>query len=103
MSRKRTAIASKTTMKRLKMLMGIAAFGVLAVTGNQLAAFPLTVTSVSGTITSTHTYGADATTTSNLAAKVSVTLSHVITVLSNEVFLDLGTHPADLRIALDPY
>ncbi len=90
-------------MEKLKMLIGMAAFGVLAFTGDRLAAFPLTLTSVNGTITFTHTYGADATTTSNLAAKVSVNLSHVITVLSNEVFLDLGTHPADLRIALDLY
>jgi len=90
-------------MKNLKLLLGIAAFGVMAFNGNRLAAFPLTLTSATGTITYTHTYGTDATTTSNPGVKVSVNLSHIINVLSNEVFLDLGTHPTDLRIALDPF
>ena len=91
-------------MRKLKLWMGMAVFSVLALAGDRLAAFPLTLTSVHGTITSTHTYGTDATTSSNLALKVSVTLRHIITVLSNEVFLDLGTNPpANMRIALDPY
>src|SRR5262245_20221752 len=91
-------------MRKLRLFVGIAAFGILAFAGHRLSAFPLTLTSLSGTITSTHTYGANAVTSSNVALKVAVTLRHVITVLSNEVFLDLGSNPpADMRIALDPY
>lgn len=91
-------------MRKLKLAIGTAVFGILLCVGNRLAAFPLTLTSITGTITSTAHYGVDATTTSNLASKVSVTLNHVITVLSNEVFLDLGTAaPPDMRIVLDPY
>ncbi len=91
-------------MKKLKLAIGVLAFGLLVGAETRLAAFPLKLTSVTGTITTTATYGANATTTSNLASKVSVTLNHVITVLSNEVFLDLGTAaPPDMHIVLDPY
>ena len=84
--------------------MGMAAFAVLAFTGNRAAAFPLTLTAIRGTITATPHYGINAAASSNAAVKVTVTLHQVITVLSNEVFLDLGTSPpADMRIALDPF
>src|SRR5215510_1254839 len=93
-----------TSMRRLKILIGIAAFTVLAFAGNRLAAFPLTLTSIRGTITSAPHYGVNANASSNVAVKVSVSLRQVITVLSNEVFLDLGTSPpTDMRIALDPF
>lgn len=90
-------------MKKVRILIGIA-LGVLALSESRLAAFPLTLTSIHGTITATPYYGGNAETSSNVAAKVAVSLRQVITVLSNEVFLDLGTSPpATMRIVLDPY
>lgn len=92
-------------MKILKIaIIKTAVFGLLVFTGNRLAAFPLTLTSLKGVIISTAHYGTDATTTSNVTSRVSITLNQVITVLSNNVFLDRGNiPPADMRIVLDPY
>src|SRR5262245_43824943 len=82
-----------SSMKKFKILIGMTAFAVFAFAGNRLAAFPLTLTSVSGTITYTAHYGASANTTTNPATKVAVNLSRLINVLSNSVVLDLGSAP----------
>jgi hypothetical protein len=91
-------------MKKLKLAMGIAVLGVLVFSGNRLAAFPLTLTSLSGTINTTLNYGANAATTTEPAQRLLVTLSHVMTVLSNDVFATVGTAPPeDMRIVLNPF
>lgn len=91
-------------MKKIKQLVGLVVFSALLLTCSRVHAFPLTVTSLNGTITATSHYGIDASSTSNAASKVTITINQVITVLSNEVFLDLGTAaPPDMRIVLDPY
>jgi hypothetical protein len=91
-------------MKKMKLWIGLIVFSLLVLTGSRVHAFPLTLTSLSGTITATPHYGIDAASTSNAPSKVTITINQVITVLSNEVFLDLGTSaPPDMRIAMDPY
>jgi hypothetical protein len=92
------------SMRKLKSAMAVAVLGISVFSGNRLAAFPLTLTSLTGAITATAQYGGTAATTTSPAEKVSVTLNHVITVLSNDVFVTFGTNaPEDMRIALDPF
>ena len=91
-------------MKKLRVATGIAVLGALVFSGNRLAAFPLTLTSLTGAITATSQYGSTATTTTSPSVKVLVTLNHVMTVLSNDVFVTFGTNaPEDMHIALDPF
>lgn len=89
-------------MKKIQFVLGILAISLIG--AGQANAFPLTLTSLSGVITSTAHYGLDAASTSNTAVRVTVTMPQVLTVLSNEVFLDRGTSaPPDMQIALEPY
>jgi hypothetical protein len=90
-------------MKTIKILSGMMVAAALMLGANRASAFPLYLTSLSGTITSTASYGSSNTTTSNKVVTVSVTLAKMLTVVSNQVFLDTAASPpADAKIVFEP-
>src|SRR5258708_6445752 len=67
-------------------------------------AFPLYLTSASGSITATAHFGSSTQTTSNKVESASINLKKLMTLVSNEVSLRIGTNvPVDVRIAFDPF
>jgi hypothetical protein len=59
---------------------------------------------LSGTITATDSYGTNADTTTSPAKVGAINLKKILTLVSNEVFLDYATNtPANAKIAYDPY
>jgi hypothetical protein len=86
-------------MKPTKILMCAMAVGAMTFAASKASAFPLTLKSLSGTITSTAIAG-----TSTTATKSSVNLKKLMLVVSNEVVLNGGpTPPANATIVVDPY
>jgi hypothetical protein len=86
-------------MKPTKILICAMAVGVMTFAASKASAFPLTLKSLSGTITSTAIAG-----TSTTATKSSVNLKKLMLVVSNEVVLNGGpTPPANATIVVDPY
>ena len=86
-------------MKPIKILMCAMAVVTMTVAASKASAFPLTLKSLSGTITSTANAG-----TSTTATKYSVSLKKLMLVVSNEVVLNGGpTPPANATIAVDQY
>src|SRR5438445_638213 len=82
------------------------ALGALTFAAAKASAFPLFLTSASGTITATAHYGMTSDTTSNKVEIGSVNLKKILTVVSNEVFIQTSgtnTPTADAKIAYDPY
>jgi uncharacterized membrane protein YgcG len=91
-------------MKPTKNLFILAVVGALTLAANKAAAFPLYLTSLGGSISTTAYYGSDNFTTSNKSMTVAMSLSKIVTLVSNNVFLDTGFHPpANAKIAFDPY
>jgi hypothetical protein len=91
-------------MRKLKLTIAMTVLGMLAFAGNRLSAFPLTLTSVRGVISTTHHYGTTAVTTTDPAVKFAVTLPRLLLVLSNDYFIDQGqVAPRDMRVVLDPF
>src|SRR4051794_24798430 len=91
---------------KLKTLLFSLSVGLLAVAAPKASAFPLNLTALTGTITSTARYGNDAQTTTNRAKVAAINLKQIMTVVSNEISLQTsGTNapPANSRIAFDPY
>ena len=73
--------------------------GAMTFATNKTSASPLTLKSLSGTITSTAVAG-----TSITASKSSVVLKKLMPIVSNQVVLNGGpTPPADATIVVDPY
>lgn len=90
-------------MKFKKMLFRLAITGAMTLATAKVSAFPLYLTSLNGSISSTANYGSTDSTTSNRASLVSINLSKMLTVVSNQVFLDTGVNPpGDAKIALEP-
>jgi hypothetical protein len=96
-------------MKIARSLAGAALAGTLMFAAGRTVAFPLYLTSVSGTIVTTPDYS-DISGTNVSSAKmttVSVNMKTIKAVISNEVYRTTGTPavvvPADARIAYDPY
>ena len=90
---------------KLKTLLFSLVAGIAALTSGKASAFPLTLTSLNGTITSTSSDGTNTVWTTNRTKVVSVTLKQMLTIVSNEIFLQTsGTNapPANSRIAFDP-
>ena len=88
---------------KLKTLLCSLALGLATLATQRASAFPLNLTALSGTITSTASY---TNTMSNKVKVTAVTLKQVLTVVSNEISIRTsGTNapPAKSRIALDPY
>jgi hypothetical protein len=80
--------------------------GLVALAAGKASAFPLNLTSLSGTITSTSDFTNDPSTTTNKAKVVSINLKQVLTVVSNEVYIrstNTIVVPAASRIVFDPY
>ena len=91
---------------KLKTFVYSLVIGMLLWTAGTASAFPLYLTSANGTITTTPHYGHDAASTTNHAKVVAVNLKQLLTVVSNEIYLQTsGTNapPANSRIAFDPY
>jgi hypothetical protein len=64
----------------------------------------LYLTSISGSITATDSYGTNTDTTTSPAKVGAVNLKKILTLVSNEVFLKYATNtPANAKIAYDPY
>ena len=90
---------------KLKTLLFSLVAGIAALISGKAFAFPLTLTSLNGTITSTAYYGSDAASTTNRAKVLAVTLKQILTIVSNEISLQTsGTNapPANSRIVFDP-
>jgi hypothetical protein len=86
-------------MKPIRFLMCALVMGALTFITSKASAFPLTLKSLNGTITSTAVAG-----TSSTATKYSVILKKLMLVVSNEVVQNGGpTPPANAVIAVDPY
>jgi len=91
-------------MKPGKLLLGAALAGTMALAASKATAFPLYLTSASGTITYTAYYGATADTTANKAQVAAINLKSIMQLVTNEVNVVTGTNPpADVQIAYDPY
>ena len=90
---------------RTTLLCAIAA-GIMTFAAGKALAFPLYLIAANGTITATAHYDATSDTTSNRFEIGAVNLKKIITLVSNEVFLETsGTNPppADAKIAIDPF
>jgi len=86
-------------MKPTEILMCAMAVGAMTFAASKASAFPLTLKSLSGTITSTAIAG-----TSTTATKYSVNLKKLMLVVSNQVVLNGGLPPpANATIVVDPY
>jgi hypothetical protein len=86
-------------MKPIKILMCAMAVATMTLAAGKASAFPLTLKSLSGTITSTANAG-----TSTTATKYTVSLKRLMLVVSNEVVLNGGpTPPANATIVVDQY
>ena len=91
-------------MKVTKTMLGVAVAGALAFAASNSSAFPMKLTSVSGTLTVTSNYNALVGATSAKATTVSFNLKRVMTIITNQVFLNTGTNPpAGSYVAVDPY
>jgi hypothetical protein len=91
------------SMKHAKLLLVALAAGALASLANQASAFPLYLSSLSGTISYTPSYSDISNTNKAAYSKKSVNLKAVMSVVSNTVYLATGTTtPSDARIAFDP-
>jgi hypothetical protein len=78
--------------------------GAFCLAATQASAFPLYLTSLSGSIASTAHYGSTNTTTSNALTTVSVKLGDILAVVTNQVFLDTAVSPpTNVMIAFDPF
>src|SRR5450432_1791519 len=78
--------------------------GALCLAATQAPAFPLYLTSLSGSISSTAHYGPTNAATSNKLTTVSVKLADILAVVTNQVRLDTAVSPpADAQIAFDPF
>jgi hypothetical protein len=92
-------------MTQTKSLLLAVAVGALTFAAVKASAFPLYLTTLSGTVSYTPSY--DALSDTNVAkySTVAVNLKKMMLILSNEVFLTSGgtTVPADARLAVDPY
>ena len=90
---------------KIKNLLCSLAIGLAALAASKASAFPIYLTSLSGTITSTADYGSSAETTSNKVTVTAVTLKKVMLVVSNQVYLNSGGTnivPATAKIAYNP-
>ena len=86
-------------MRPTKILMCAMVLGAMTFATSKTSAFPLTLKSLSGTITSTAVAG-----TSITASKSSVVLKKLMPIVSNQVVLNgEPTPPADATIVVDPY
>jgi hypothetical protein len=91
-------------MKKLKTLICALVLGAIAFGATKADAFPLYLTSLSGTITYTPHYGTNADTTTKVARVATITLKTVRTIVTNQVAVNTGTNvPANARIAFDPF
>jgi hypothetical protein len=89
---------------KLKTLLCSLIVGVVALAAEKTSAFPLTLTSLTGTITSNTNQSTNTAWTTSRAKVVAVTLKQMLTVVSNEVFLQSGTPPpARSFIAFNPF
>ncbi len=91
-------------MKLKTLLCGLVA-GLVALAAEKASAFPLNLTSLTGTITSTAHYGNSPETTTNKVKVVAITLKQVLTIVSNEIYIRTsGTNapPAGSRLVFDP-
>jgi hypothetical protein len=91
-------------MKLTNMLLSATVVGAMAFAAGKASAFPLKLTSLSGTFTVTSNYEAIADSDSAKATKKSFSLKEVMTVITNQVFLNTGTNPpAGSYVVYDPY
>ena len=91
-------------MKLTNILLSAMVAGAMAFAANKASAFPLKLTSLSGTFTVTPSYSAIADTNKATATKKSFNLKEVMTVITNQVFLNTGTNPpAGSYVVYDPY
>jgi hypothetical protein len=94
-------------MKKRNILLGALIFGASVFAVGKSSAFPLFLTSASGTISYTPSYSLLSNTNVAKISTVSVSMKNLMTVVSNQVFLSSGTNqlraPKDAMIAFDPY
>jgi len=85
-------------------MLGAAVAGALAFVASQASAFPLKLTSCSGTLTVTPSYAAIASANSAKPAKASFDLKKVMTIVTNQVFLNSTNLPPNgSYVVNDPY
>jgi hypothetical protein len=91
-------------MKLTNILLSATVAGAMAFAASKASAFPLKLTSLSGTFTVTSNYTAIASTNKATAIKKSFNLKNVMTVITNQVFLNSGTNPpTGSYVVYDPY
>src|SRR6267142_1944342 len=91
-------------MKNKSILLGALILGASVFAIGKASAFPLYLTSASGTISYTPTYNNLSTSNSAHISTVAVSMKTLMTVVSNQVFLNDATIvPKDAMIAYDPY
>jgi hypothetical protein len=91
-------------MKLTKILLCAAMAGAMAAAANKASAFPLKLTSLSGTLTVTTNYSALSGAEKATVLKKSFTLKNVLTVITNTVFINSGTTPpSGSYVAYEPF
>ena len=91
-------------MKLTKILFCAAVAAAMIFAAGKASAFPLKLTSLSGSLTVTPSYSALANTNKTKATKVSFTLKDVMMVITNQVFLNTEvTPPAGSYVVYDPF
>ena len=91
-------------MKTQSILMGGLILAAAVFAAARASAFPLSLTSASGTISYTPTYNNLASSNATKISTVAVNLKTIMTVVSNQVFLnDTTIVPKDAVITYDPY
>jgi hypothetical protein len=91
-------------MKNKSILLGALILGASIFAAGKASAFPLYLTSASGTISYTPIYNNLSTSNSTHISTVAVNMRSIMTVVSNQVFLnDAVIVPKDAMIAYDPY
>jgi hypothetical protein len=91
-------------MKFLKPALFAVVLGAVTLAAGKVSAFPLYLTSFNGTISCTRSYSAIQNTNVAKISKVAFTLKNVMTVVSNQVYLNtVSPVPANVKIAYDPY
>src|SRR6266481_5436204 len=89
-------------MKNKSILLGALILGASVFASAEASAFPLYLTSASGTISSTPSYSTASNSSVAKISTVTVNLKRLMTVVSNQVFLNDATIvPKDARIAYD--
>src|SRR5487761_2502512 len=92
-------------MKLTKIVLCAAIAGVMTLAASKVAAFPLTLTSASGTLNTTAYYGSTSSTTSNKITTASYNLKKLFMVITNQIALNSPTNPLpkDYDLVYDPY